>query len=147
MQHHAAHRDHHAGTQLQQPFAERPDLSASTVGVCGAQAQLLHQHLGRSGQQHAELIGPEVTATGAVDLKSVQFFDPVLDLATLAVDLFVEPLRTLCHVGDDEARVLFRLFAFGANHLSFEDHAAFSRPRFCCVGGFAVDMFGLLRNT
>ena len=86
MQDHAAHRDHHTCAQLQQPFAERPDLSASAVGVCGAQAQLLHQHVSGGGQQHAELVGPEITATGAVDLKSVQFLDSVLDLAALAVE-------------------------------------------------------------
>ena len=44
-------------------------------------AQLLHQHIGGGGQQHAELVGPEIAATGAVDLKSVQFIDPALYLA------------------------------------------------------------------
>jgi hypothetical protein len=33
----------------------------------------------------------------------VQFLDPVLDLAALAVDLFVDPLRRLLQVGNDEA--------------------------------------------
>jgi len=80
MQHRAAHRDHHAGAQLQQSFAEGLYLSSSTVGVRDAQVQLLHQHVG-GGQQHAELVGPEITATGAIDLQRVQFFDPVLDLA------------------------------------------------------------------
>ena len=59
MQHHAAGRDDHAGAKLQQPFAERPDLGASAAGAGGSQAQLLHQHVGRGGQQHAELVGPE----------------------------------------------------------------------------------------
>src|ERR1019366_356226 len=131
----------------QQAFAQRPDLSASTVGVCGAQTQLLHQHVGGGGQQHAELVGPEITATGAVDLKSVQFLDPVLDLAALAVDFFVEPLRSLCHVGDDEARVVFGLFAFAVNHLGLDQDAAFSLPAPGRVVGFAVNMFGLAGHS
>src|ERR1035437_6768682 len=147
MQHHAAHRDHQAGTQLQQSFAERPDLSASTVGVCGAQAQLLHQHVGGGGQQYAELVGPEITATGAVDLKSVQFLDSVLYLAALAVDPFINPLRALLHVGDNEARVVFGLFAFAVNHLGLDQDAAFSLPAPGRVVGFAVDMFGLAGHS
>jgi hypothetical protein len=39
----------------------------------------------------------------------VQLLNPVFYLAALTVDLFVEPLRTLCHVGDDEAWVVFGL--------------------------------------
>ena len=42
----------------------------------------------------------------------------------LAVDLFVNPLRTLLHVGDEEARVVVGLFTLGANHLGLEDDAA-----------------------
>jgi hypothetical protein len=37
------------------------------------------------------MVGPEIAATGAIDLQLVQFLDPVLDLATLTVDLFVDP--------------------------------------------------------
>jgi len=44
---------------------------------------VLHQHISCGGQQHAELVGPETAATGAVDLQGVQFFDPVLDFAAL----------------------------------------------------------------
>ena len=47
------------------------------------------------------------------------------------------------YVGDDEARVVFGLFDVGANHLGFKDDATFSRPRFCCVVRFAVDVFSL----
>ena len=68
MQYHAARRDGHSGAKFQQPFAERPYLGASTVGAGGSQAQLLHQHIGRGGQQHAELVGPEAAATGAADM-------------------------------------------------------------------------------
>jgi hypothetical protein len=54
-----------------------------------------HQDTGRGGEQDAKLIGPEAGAAGAVDLKVVQFLDTILDIAPLAVDLFVNPLR-LC---------------------------------------------------
>src|SRR5271157_3113623 len=58
----------------------------------------------------------------------MQFLDPVLDFATLAVDLFVDPLRALLEVGNDEARVVFGLLAVGPHDLGFDEDAAFS-PR------------------
>ncbi len=128
MQDHATHRNQHPGAQFQQPFAQGPDLSAGTVGARGPQAQLLHQHVSGGGQQHPELVGPEIAATGAVDLQVVQFLDPVLDFAALAVNLFVDPLRTLLQVGDDEARIVFRCFAVGTDDLGLDDDAALSRP-------------------
>ena len=73
----------------------------------------------------------------------VQLLDPVLDVAALAVDLFVEPLRTLLHVGDYEARVVFGLFAFAANHLGLDQDAALPVPAPGRVVDFAVDVFGL----
>lgn len=147
MQHHAAHRDDHAGRPASAPVpaASRPEASA--VGVSGAQAQLLHQHVGCDGQQHAELIGPEMDGTGAVDLKNVRFLDPVLDFAALAVDLLVKPLRTLCHVGNDEARVVFGLFAFAAQHLGLDQDAAFSLLVPGRAVGFAVNMSGLAGHS
>src|ERR1035441_9750614 len=69
MHDHAAHRNQYPSAQFQQPFAECPDLSACTVGARGPQAQLLHQHVSGGGQQHPELVGPEIAATGAVDLQ------------------------------------------------------------------------------
>ncbi|MGA2084136.1 MAG: hypothetical protein ABSG60_01295, partial [Terracidiphilus sp.] len=62
MNDHATHRDHHPRTQFQEPFPKRPYLRTGAVGQRGLQAQLLHQHIGRGGQQHAELIGPETAA-------------------------------------------------------------------------------------
>ena len=88
---HAANRTDHPGAQFQQPFAKCPDLSSGTAGVRGFQTYLLHQYVSGSGQQDAELVGPEVAATGAVNLEIVQFFDPILDFTTLALHLFIEP--------------------------------------------------------
>ena len=73
MHDHAANRTHHSGTQFQQPFTDGPDLSSGTAGVRGSQTQLLHQYVRGSGEQDAELVGPEVAAAGAVDLEIVQF--------------------------------------------------------------------------
>jgi len=67
---HAANRDAYAGAEFQQPLAQRLDLSTSAVGATSAQSQFLHEHVSRGGQQHAQLVGPEVAATGAVDLRS-----------------------------------------------------------------------------
>jgi hypothetical protein len=79
----AAHRDHDPSAEFQQSFAQRPDLSASAVRATSAQTQFLHQYVSGGGQQHPQLVGPEVTAAGAVDLQIVQLFNSVLDLAPL----------------------------------------------------------------
>src|SRR5271166_7101393 len=84
MHDHAANRTHHPGTQFQQPFTDGPDLSSGTAGVRGLQTQLLQQDVCGCGQQNAELVGPEIAATGAVDLKLVQFFYPILSGKGLA---------------------------------------------------------------
>jgi hypothetical protein len=39
------------------------------------------------------LIGPEVRTTGAVCIESLEFPYSVLDIAALAIDLFIEPPR------------------------------------------------------
>ena len=68
---HPAHRDHHPRTEFQEPCTKRLYLGAGAIGQRGLKAQLLHQHVGRGSQQHTELIGPETTATGAIDLQRV----------------------------------------------------------------------------
>jgi hypothetical protein len=78
MQHDASGRNDHPGAKFQQPLAERPNLCARAAGAGGSQAQLLHQHVGRDSQQHAELVGPEASATGAVDVQLVEFLDALM---------------------------------------------------------------------
>ena len=82
--------------------------------------------------------GGEKAATGAVDLHGVQFLDAVFDLAALAVNLFVEPLRSLLHIGDDEAWVILWRLIFGAHYFGFDDDAAFPLPCSGRITGFAV---------
>src|ERR1039457_2750311 len=94
----ASCRNQHPSAELQQTFAKHANLGAGASGASGPQAQLLHQDICGGGEQDAELVGPEAGATGAVDLKVVQFLDAVFDVAALAVELFVNPLGTLFHI-------------------------------------------------
>src|SRR5712664_362509 len=125
----ASYRNQHLRAQLQQPFAQHANLSAGTRGTGSPQAQLLHRDIGSGGQQDTELVGPEAGATGAVDLEVVQFLDAILDVAPLTVDPFVNPLRTLFHVGDDKTGIVFRVFVGSADNLGFDDDPARAWPR------------------
>ena len=88
-----AHRDDYLDADLEQFESQRRDLRPRPGGAAGREAQLLQQHVGRGGKQHAQLIGEEARAAGAVERDVEQFFDPILDLTTLAVDALVDPLR------------------------------------------------------
>src|SRR5438445_433706 len=139
----ASYRNQHPGPQLQQSFAQHANLSAGTSGTGSPQAQLLHQDVRRGGEQDAKLVGPEAGATGAVDFEVVQFLDPILYVTALAVDMFVNPLRTLFHVGDDKPGIVFGVLIGSANDLGFDDDAAIAWPLPGLVAGFPVNMFGL----
>jgi len=126
----AAHRAQHACAELQQALPQGPDLIAGALGSGGPQAQFLQQDKGSRAEQHPELIGPEIGATGAVDLESlVQFLDPVFDVPALAIHSFVNPAGALGLIGDDESRVIFGVLAGIPNHFGFDDDAAVVRPR------------------
>ena len=77
-----------------------------------------------------KLVGPEAGATGAVDLEVVQFLDAVLDVPALAVDMLVNPLRTLFHVGDDKTGIISGLFVGGAYDLGFDEMTRRRRGHF-----------------
>ena len=100
-------------------LAQGRDLRPGVAGRGQVQSHLLHQCVGRRCQQHPERVRQKVRATGSADLHSVvQFFDPVLHVAPLTVNLLVNPLRTLFQVGDHEARIVFRFLVRGAHHLA-----------------------------
>jgi len=61
--------------------ASRPERQAQLVFAALRRNSCISNVSG-GGQQHTELIGPEAAATGAVDLQSMQFLDPVLYFAT-----------------------------------------------------------------
>jgi len=89
MQHDAAHRAGHPHAQLEQPLAQGGHLRACARSGSRTRAQFLHQHIGCRSEQHAQLVGPESGAAGAVDLQPVvQFFDAQFDVGSLAVDVF-----------------------------------------------------------
>src|ERR1700677_2045241 len=73
----------------------------------------------------------------------MQFLYAVLDVAALAIDMLVNPLRTPFHVGDEETRVVFGFFVGGADNFGFDDDAAAPWPLAGLVVGFSVNMFGL----
>src|SRR6266436_2621537 len=119
----ASYRNQDSGPQLQQSFAQHANLSAGTSGTGSPQAQLLHQDIGRGGEQDAKLVGPEAGATGAVDVEVMQFLNAIFNVTALAIDMFVNPLWTLFHVGDDETRIVSGLFVGSADNFGFNDHA------------------------
>src|SRR5208282_5735472 len=121
----------------------RANLGAGTGGASSPQAQLLHQDICGGGEQDTELVGPEAGATGAVDLQVVQFLDAILDVAPLAVDMFVNPLRALFHIGDDKTGIVFGVFVGSTDDLGFDDDAARAGPRPGGVADFPIDMFSL----
>src|SRR6266851_2264194 len=68
--------------QLEQPLAQPRHLGARMRGARRPQPQFLHEDVRGSGEEHAQLIRPKATATGAADLESlVQLLDPVFDVA------------------------------------------------------------------
>ena len=67
--------------QLQQPVAQPRHLAAGTRSTRRPQSQFLHEHVGRGGQEDAQLVRREQTAARAVDLQTIeQFLDPILDV-------------------------------------------------------------------
>lgn len=77
-------------------------------GPAGGQSQLLQQHAGRGREQDAELVRGEARAAGAIEGDIEEFLDPVLGVATGAVDALVDALRLAHEVGDDKAGVQAR---------------------------------------
>src|SRR5713226_1882557 len=139
----ASYRNQHPGPQLQQSFAQHANLSVGTSGTGSPQAQLLHEDVRGGGEQDTELVGPEAGATGAVDLEVVKFLDAIFDVATLTVDVFVNPLRTLFQVGDDKTGIIFGVFVGSADDLGFDDDTALTGPLPGLVADFSIYMFGL----
>src|SRR5260370_5748552 len=138
----ASYRNQDPGSQLQQSFAQHGNLSPGTSGTGRPESQLLHQDVGGGGEQNTELVGPEAGATGAVDLEVVKFLDAIFDVGTVTVDAFVNPLRTLFHVGDDKPGIIFGVFVGSTDDLGFDDDAAQAWPLPGLVADFSVNMFG-----
>ena len=96
MQNHAADRADDVDPQLQQPVAQPRHLAAGTRSTRRPQSQFLHEHVGRGGQEDAQLVRREQTAARAVDLQPIeQFLDPILDVPASTVDLLIDEARRL----------------------------------------------------
>ena len=106
MQDEAADGADDVDAELEQPIAQPHHLGSGTRGARRVQPQFLHEHVGCGGQKNAQLVRPESAAARAVELQVLEFLDPVLDVATGAVDLLVEKTRRLPHVRHHEARVV-----------------------------------------
>ena len=70
MQNHAADRADDVDPQLQQPVPQPRHLAAGTRSTRRPQSQFLHEHVGRGGQEDAQLVRREQTAARAVDLQA-----------------------------------------------------------------------------
>ena len=105
MQNHAADRADDVDPQLQQPVAQPRYLAAGTRSTRRPQSQFLHEHVGRGGQEDAQLVRREQTAARAVDLQPIeQFLDPILDVPASTVDLLIDEARRLPQIRHHEPR-------------------------------------------
>ena len=71
----------------------------------------------------------------------MQQLDAVFDVAAPAINLFVNPLRALFHIGDDEAGVVLRIFFRSPDDLGFDHDTAQTGPLTSRVADFSIDMF------
>ena len=89
------------------------------------QSQFLHEHVGRGGQEDAQLVRREQTAARAVDLQPIeQFLDPILDVPSSTVDLLIDEARRLPQIRHHEARVVPRLAVSEANDFGLDHDPA-----------------------
>src|SRR5438445_2927155 len=89
--------------------------------------------------------GPETRTTCSGNLHAVmQFLDAIFQVPPLAIDLFVEPLGTLLHIGDHKTRIVFRIAVGMASDFRLIDDAPLILPsllRF--IAKLSVDVLGL----
>src|SRR5271166_6459179 len=72
----------------------------------------------------------------------MQLLDAVFDVAALAVHPFVDPLRTLFHVGDDETGIVLRILSRRPDDFRFDYYTAKTAPFASRVVNFSIDVFG-----
>jgi hypothetical protein len=80
--------------------------AAAERGAVQPELLFLKYDEGRRRQRDAQLIGPEAGTTGASEgQREFDFLEPILAIATGAIDVAVNPLVCLPQIGDDEAQV------------------------------------------
>ena len=95
------------GADLQQLEPDRADAGVGEFAAGeGDAANGFEQHIGHGGERQPVLVRPPGMATGAVgEQVELLFLDPVLPVASGAVDPVVQPLRRALQTGDDITRV------------------------------------------
>src|SRR6266851_4496209 len=140
----ATRRDDDVSAELEQLLTQSRHLGARTSGARRPQPQFLHEDIRGGGEEHAQLIRPEATATGAANLESVvQFLDPVFDVAAGAVDVLVDEPGRLPEIRDDEAGVVSRNTALQPHDFGFDHDAALPLPGAGGIARLSVDMLCL----
>src|SRR2546425_1029389 len=143
VQYDSSHRAFDPYGELEQALAQGRDLGLGAGGAGRAPAQLLEQDVRREREQDPDLVGQKARATGPIHLQPVmQFLEPVLDVAALAVEL-VDGLRVVPEVGHHEARIVLGRAAGMADDLGLDDHPAPPLPRPSGVPRRPIEVFGL----
>src|SRR6266498_3087077 len=73
----------------------------------------------------------------------MQFLNAIFNVTALAVNMLVNPLWTLFHVGNDETRIVSGLFVGCTDNFGFDDDAAQAWPLPNLVANFHINIFGL----
>ena len=82
--------------------------------VIRTQPQFLYEYVCCGGHQHAELVSPEVCATGAANLHSVvQFLNAILEVPALTVDDYPAGVSIEIEVARAFDNVAFMLDSIG----------------------------------
>ena len=125
---------------LQEVESQRRDLRPCPGGAAGGKTQLLQQHVGRGGEQDAQLVGAELGAAGAIDRDVEKFLDAVLGLTAQTVDALVDPPRLALEVGDHEASIQARFAIVEANDLGLADDTTLAVPGAGRVAEVGIDV-------
>jgi hypothetical protein len=136
--------DDDMSADFEKAFPERLYLSSGTGGMAEVESELLKKHIGGSGEKDTKLVGEETTAAGAVDIEAqMKLFDAILDIASRAVNVFVDPPGRLLHVGDDETRVVLDLSPRVDEGFRLDDDSTRLRPTTGTVAALTIDPRGL----
>ena len=119
-------------------------LAAGTRSTRRPQSQFLHEHVGRGGQEDAQLVRREQTAARAVDLQPIeQFLDPILDVPASTVDLLIDEARRLPQIRHHEPRVVRGSRSPRRTNFGLDHDSALVVPRAGGVAGVGIDVRGL----
>src|SRR5439155_11800382 len=129
MQHDATHRPRDPYRDLEQALAERRGLGRRARRARALEAERLHEDVRGQREQEPELIAEKARAAQAVQGQAtLEFLDPVLDVAALTVDL-VDVGGGVRQVGDHEPGVVLGRAAGMPDDLGLDDDTPLALPR------------------